>query len=49
MKLSKIFGQKGRGVAEYALIIAFVLGLGFILSSVGIKDSIKGVFAQAVA
>ena len=47
--MSKLFGQKGRGIAEYALIIAFVLGLGFILSNSGIRESIKGVFAQAVA
>ena len=47
--MARIFGQKGRGVAEYALIIAFVLGLGFILSNAGVRDSIKGVFDQAVA
>lgn len=46
--MSKIFGQKGRGVAEYAVIVAFVLGLGFLLGSVGMSNSIKTVFTQVV-
>lgn len=46
LQFTKIFGQKGRGVAEYALIIAFVLGLGILLSNAGIRDSIKVELAQ---
>lgn len=49
LKVSKLFGQKGRGIAEYALIIAFVLGLGVVLSNVGVRNNIKAVFAQATA
>lgn len=48
MHVARIFGQKGRGVAEYAVIVAFVLGLGFVLNDVGVSDSIKTVFTQVV-
>lgn len=36
---------KGQGIIEYALILAFVVGIGMVLmSGGGIKDSVKGVF-----
>ena len=36
--------RKGQGIVEYALLLAFVVGVGIILNSGGIKDSVVAVF-----
>ena len=40
--------EKAQGMVEYALIIAFVVGIAIVLTSDGgLKDSISGSFSKA--
>lgn len=46
----KIFGEnleRGQGMVEYALIIAFVVGIAIYLSNDGLGSSIRNVFSSA--
>ena len=36
--------QKGQGIIEYAVLLAFIVGLAVMLQSGGLKDSVKSVF-----
>lgn len=36
--------QKGQGIVEYALLLAFIVGIAMVLNGVGIKDSVADVF-----
>ena len=38
--LKKIIAEKGQGLVEYALIIAFIAGIGLMFASGGLKDTL---------
>lgn len=44
IKISKYLKQKGQGIVEYALLLAFVVGIAVALQGVGLKDAIVGAF-----
>ena len=45
----KIFGEKGQGMVEYALIIAFVVGVAVYITQSGtLGEQISGTFDDAV-
>lgn len=47
MYLSKL-GQKGQDLIEYALLLAIVVGIGFMIyQTSGLQDSIKTIFTNA--
>ena len=47
MYLSKL-GQKGQDLIEYALLLAIVVGIGFMIyQTSGLQDSIKAIFTNA--
>ena len=43
---NRYLGQKAQGIVEYALILAFVVGIAIYITSdsTGLKESIKGLF-----
>ena len=44
----RYLGQKGQGIVEYALILAFVVGLAAVLTNAeGLKDAVGNVFNKA--
>lgn len=43
-KLRDIVKQKGQGIVEYALILAFVVGIAIMLNGSNISGAVKGVF-----
>ena len=46
-KIRKFLGEKGQGIVEYALILAFVVAVAAVLTnSGGIKDAIENVFSN---
>lgn len=47
MYLSKL-GQKGQDLIEYALLLAIVVGIGFMIyQQIGLQDNIKSIFSNA--
>ncbi len=40
----RYLNKKAQGIVEYALLLAFIVGLGMTLNGVGIKDSVINVF-----
>ena len=44
VKFSNYLKQKGQGIVEYALLLAFVVGIAVALQGVGLKDAVVGVF-----
>lgn len=44
IKISNYLKQKGQGIVEYALLLAFVVGIAVALQGVGLKDAVVGVF-----
>lgn len=44
MKIRNMFKEKGQGIIEYALILAFVVGIGMMLSGSNLGGSVKSVF-----
>lgn len=47
MYLSKL-GQKGQDLIEYALLLAIVVGIGYLIyTTSGLQDSIKTIFTNA--
>ena len=49
MLISIVCNQKGRGIAEYAAILAFVLCVGIFLNDSEMGNAVKSVFTQATA
>ena len=46
----RYLGQKGQGIVEYALILAFVVGLAIVLTNTGgLKDAVSDVFTNATS
>lgn len=47
MYLSKL-GQKGQDLIEYALLLAIVVGIGYLIyATSGLQDNIKSIFSNA--
>lgn len=47
MYLSKL-GQKGQDLIEYALLLAIVVGIGYLIyTTSGLQDNIKSIFSNA--
>ena len=44
VKISNYLKQKGQGIVEYAILLAFVVGIAVALQGVGLKDAVVGVF-----
>ena len=40
--------RKGQGIVEYALLLAFIVGIAVMLQGVGLKDAVVGVFDNVV-
>ena len=46
----RYLGQKGQGIVEYALILAFVVGLAALLTNTGgLKEAISDVFTNTAS
>ena len=48
-KLRNILKQKGQGIVEYALILAFVVGIGMMLNGSNLGGAVIGVFDDVAA
>lgn len=49
MYLSKL-GQKGQDLIEYALLLAIVVGIGYLIyTTSGLNDNIQSIFTNAKA
>ena len=44
IKIRNMLKQKGQGIIEYALILAFVVGIGMMLKGANLGDAVNGVF-----
>ena len=49
MLMQKLRKQAGQGVVEYALLLAFVVGIGLLMTNSGLGTSIQNVFARVAA
>lgn len=49
MLLQNLRKQTGQGVVEYALLLAFVVGIGLLLTDSGLGNSIQQVYARVAA
>ena len=46
---SRYLGEKGQGIVEYAVLLAFVVVVATVLTTDnGLKDAISGVFTKVV-
>lgn len=44
----KYFGEKGQDLIEYALLLAIVVGIGYLIyTTSGLQTSIKSIFSNA--
>mgnify|MGYP006909135236 CR=1 FL=1 len=44
----KYFGEKGQDLIEYALLLAIVVGIGYLIyTTSGLKDNIQSIFSNA--
>lgn len=44
IKIRNMLKQKGQGIIENALILAFVVGIGMMLKGANLGDAVNGVF-----
>jgi len=49
VKFSNYLKQKGQGIVEYALLLAFIVGIAMMLNGTNLGGAIKGVFDDAAA
>ena len=49
IQLRKYFNKKGQGVVEYAVLLAFIVGLAVFLNGGGIGNGVQGVFDNMAA
>lgn len=49
VKADSGLNKKGQGIVEYAILLAFIVGLSVMLQGVGIKDAVAGVFGDVAA
>ena len=48
VSMRKFFAEKGQGLTEYVLILAFVAGLAFIMfRDTGLKQTVKDTFSSS--
>ncbi len=48
VSLKKFFAEKGQGLTEYVLILAFVAGLAYLMfTSSGLKTTVKNTFSSS--
>ena len=48
VSMKKFFTEKGQGLTEYVLILAFVAGLAFIMfRDTGLKQTVKDTFSSS--
>ena len=48
VSMRKFFAEKGQGLTEYVLILAFVAGLAFVMfSSSGLKTTVRDTFSSS--
>ena len=48
VSMRKFFAEKGQGLTEYVLILAFVAGLAYVMfSSSGLKTTVKDTFSKS--
>lgn len=44
----KYFGEKGQDLIEYALLLAIVVGIGYLIyTTLGLNDNIQSIFTNA--
>lgn len=44
----KYFGEKGQNLIEYALLLAIVVGIGYLIyTTSGLNDNIQSIFSNA--
>ena len=48
-RIEKIWSEKGQGIVEYALILAFVVGIGMMLNGSNLGGAVIGVFDDVAA
>ena len=48
VSMRKFFAEKGQGLTEYVLILAFVAGLAYLMfTSSGLKTTVKNTFSSS--
>ena len=48
VSMRKFFAEKGQGLTEYVLILAFVAGLAYLMfSTSGLKTTVKDTFSKS--
>ena len=47
VSMKKFFEEKGQGLTEYVLILAFVAGIAYVMFSGGLKSTVSSTFSEA--
>lgn len=45
--MREYFKEKGQGLTEYVLILAFVAGIAYVMFSGGLKSTVSSTFGEA--